>query len=130
MNRILFKSIFRTFTSFSLVAVLLLSNLASVTTVYAASLTVTKTADTNDGVCNSDCSLREAIATAGVGDTITFDSSLSGQTIYLATADMKSTAPDDLFKILSNTDPTLVVDKEADSKCKLEPLESTPVYEP
>ncbi len=52
------------------------------------------------------------------------------QTIYLATADLKSTAPDDLFKILSNTDPSQVVDKEADSKCKLEPLESTPVYEP
>ena len=52
------------------------------------------------------------------------------QTIYLATADLKSTGPDDLFKILSNTDPSQVVDKEADAKCKLEPLESTPVYEP
>ncbi len=52
------------------------------------------------------------------------------QTIYLATADLTSTAPDDLFKILSNTEPALVVDKEADGKCKLEPLESTPVYEP
>ena len=33
---------------------------------------VTKTADTNDGVCNADCSLREAIAAAGPGDTIQF----------------------------------------------------------
>ena len=46
-------------------------------------LVVTKTADTNDGVCNADCSLREAIAAASTGDTITFDSSLAGQTIYL-----------------------------------------------
>jgi branched-chain amino acid transport system substrate-binding protein len=52
------------------------------------------------------------------------------QTIYLATANLASSNPDDLFKILSNTDPALVSDKEADAKCKLEPLESTPVYEP
>jgi branched-chain amino acid transport system substrate-binding protein len=52
------------------------------------------------------------------------------QTIYLATANLASQNPDDLFKILSNTPPTDVVDKEADAKCKLEPLESTPVYEP
>ena len=30
----------------------------------AATLTVTKTADTNDGLCNSDCSLREAVVAA------------------------------------------------------------------
>jgi len=35
--------------------------------------TVTKVADTNDGVCNSDCSLREAIATAGPGSEVRFD---------------------------------------------------------
>jgi branched-chain amino acid transport system substrate-binding protein len=52
------------------------------------------------------------------------------QTIYLATANLASQNPDDLFKILSNTPPSEVVDKEADAKCKLEPLESTPVYEP
>jgi CSLREA domain-containing protein len=37
-------------------------------------LTVTKTADTNDGTCNSDCSLREAISAANAAagdDTIT-----------------------------------------------------------
>ncbi len=33
---------------------------------------VTKTADTNDGTCDSDCSLREAIAAASSGDTIDF----------------------------------------------------------
>ncbi|HEX2875356.1 MAG TPA: ABC transporter substrate-binding protein [Polyangiaceae bacterium] len=52
------------------------------------------------------------------------------QTIYLATANLASNSPDDLFKILSNTDPSQVADKDADGKCKLEPLESTPVYEP
>jgi branched-chain amino acid transport system substrate-binding protein len=52
------------------------------------------------------------------------------QTIYLATANLESSVPDDLFKILSNTAPDQVVDAEAESKCKLEPFETTPVYEP
>lgn len=43
----------------------------------AALFTVTKTADTNDGVCNSDCSLREAIvafnAQAALGGSHTID---------------------------------------------------------
>ncbi len=47
------------------------------------SLVVTKTADTDDGTCDSDCSLREAYTAASNGDTITFDPSLSGQTIHL-----------------------------------------------
>lgn len=47
----------------------------------ATTWTVTKTADTNDGVCDSDCSLREAIAVAASGDTIVFAPSLSGATI-------------------------------------------------
>lgn len=33
---------------------------------------VTKAADTNDGICDSDCSLREAIAAANASDTINF----------------------------------------------------------
>lgn len=44
-------------------------------TANAATLTVTKTADTNDGVCDADCSLREAIAAANAtasDETITF----------------------------------------------------------
>ncbi len=50
---------------------------------------VTKTADTNDGVCNSDCSLREAIAAVGAATTpdnvIAFDTSVfsTPQTITL-----------------------------------------------
>src|SRR5262245_66590450 len=34
--------------------------------------TVRKTADTNDGVCDADCSLREAIAVSLAGDDIDF----------------------------------------------------------
>lgn len=46
-------------------------------TASAATLTVTKTADTNDGVCDADCSLREAVAAAAAsGDTIVFASPL------------------------------------------------------
>jgi uncharacterized delta-60 repeat protein/CSLREA domain-containing protein len=44
---------------------------------------VSKLADTNDGVCNVDCSLREAISTSAQGDTIKFG--LSG-TIILGSA--------------------------------------------
>lgn len=48
----------------------------------AATFTVSKTADTGDGVCNSDCSLREAITAAnanGAGaDTINFNIAGSG----------------------------------------------------
>jgi CSLREA domain-containing protein len=53
---------------------------ASSVPVFAATFTVTKTADTNDGTCNADCSLREAIvaanATAGA-DTIVLASGLT-----------------------------------------------------
>jgi len=46
---------------------------------------VTKVADTDDGNCDSDCSLREAIAAAGDGDLIRFGSPVfdSSQTITL-----------------------------------------------
>jgi CSLREA domain-containing protein len=53
----------------------------------AANFTVTKTADTNDGVCDADCSLREAVTaanSAGSSDTIGFAPSLSGTTLTLS----------------------------------------------
>jgi CSLREA domain-containing protein len=51
---------------------------------YAATLTVTKTADTNDGVCDADCSLRDAVTAAASGDTVVFSSLFnSPQTITL-----------------------------------------------
>lgn len=51
---------------------LLLALLGTVPVVQAATFTVSKTADTADGTCNSDCSLREAItaANSAVGDDI------------------------------------------------------------
>ncbi len=49
----------------------------------ATSSIVSKLADTDDGICDSDCSLREAIANVAVGDTITFDPALSGGIIRL-----------------------------------------------
>ncbi len=38
----------------------------------AATLVVTKTADTADGICDADCSLREAVSAAASGDTVVF----------------------------------------------------------
>ncbi|HZH33412.1 MAG TPA: choice-of-anchor Q domain-containing protein, partial [Pyrinomonadaceae bacterium] len=56
--------------------------------IQAATLTVTKTADTNDGSCDQDCSLREAIAAANPagGDEIVFASPLfdTPQTVSLS----------------------------------------------
>lgn len=49
----------------------------------AATRTVTKIADTNDNVCNADCSLREAVAVAASGDTVVFVAGLAPQTITL-----------------------------------------------
>ena len=48
------------------------SNVATVTVnVWPTGLVVTKTRDSSDGVCDGDCSLREAIGAASSGDTIT-----------------------------------------------------------
>lgn len=57
---------------------------------HGATLTVTKIADTNDNICNSDCSLREAIFAAASGDTIEFSSPLfdTPQTITLAQGEL------------------------------------------
>lgn len=58
----------------------------------AATFTVTKVADTNDGTCDADCSLREAVAAAGASaenDTIQFSALFSApQTITLALAEI------------------------------------------
>ena len=76
------KSITRAF-SFLFVLALTFTTLG-VTPVSAAPIrVVNKTADTNDGVCDADCSLREAIAVSAAGETIVFDPSLSGGMITL-----------------------------------------------
>lgn len=56
---------------------------------FAATFTVTKIADTNDGVCDADCSLREAVGAANASaadDVIEFDAGVFGtaQTITLS----------------------------------------------
>jgi CSLREA domain-containing protein len=54
----------------------------------AAGFTVTKATDTNDGVCDSDCSLREAVAAAGGlpgnGNVVIFSPALFGVPIVLS----------------------------------------------
>jgi CSLREA domain-containing protein len=69
-----------------LILVLLLASVISFAAIdsHAATLTVTKIEDTNDGVCDADCSLREAVAAAAPDDTIVFSSLFnSPQTITL-----------------------------------------------
>lgn len=61
-------------------------------TSYSATFTVNKTADTNDGTCDADCSLREAVAAANASaeaDTINFSSLFdAAQTITLSGTDI------------------------------------------
>lgn len=63
----------------------------------AASFTVTKTADTNDGTCNADCSLREAIVAANASagpHTITIPAGT--YTLSIAGANENAAATGDL----------------------------------
>lgn len=68
---------------FATIAVVFLMSIST----FAATFTVTKVADTNDGACDVDCSLREAVAaaTAAAGDDVIVFSALfnSPQTIVL-----------------------------------------------
>ena len=50
---------------------------------HASVLTVTTLDDTDDSVCDAQCSMREAISTASPGDTIIFSRELRGGTIQL-----------------------------------------------
>ena len=71
-----------------LVGLLSLLLCLSVQPALAAGFVVTKAADTNDGTCDADCSLREAITAANAaatGDTITFAAGANG-TITLGSA--------------------------------------------
>ncbi|HZH35373.1 MAG TPA: carboxypeptidase-like regulatory domain-containing protein [Pyrinomonadaceae bacterium] len=60
-------------------------------TANAAIWTVTKAANSNDNVCDADCSLREAVFKADSGDTVVFSSNLIGQTITLGGSDINIT---------------------------------------
>ena len=65
----------------------------------AATFTVTKTADTADGVCDADCSLREAIIAANasaVADTIELPAGTYTRTIAGANEDLAATGDLDI----------------------------------
>jgi CSLREA domain-containing protein len=72
---------------------------------------VTKTADTNDGVCDGDCSLREAIQKACDGGTITFSNTTAGGAVDFTasphTINLADTANNELLvdKSLTITGP-------------------------
>jgi branched-chain amino acid transport system substrate-binding protein len=51
------------------------------------------------------------------------------QTIYMATYNTAPAEKDDIFKILTQSDPKDVQDKASQSACKLESYEATPTYE-
>jgi CSLREA domain-containing protein len=68
----------------TVLTLLLLLTVFAAIDAYAATLTVTKIVDTNDGVCDADCSLREAVAAALAGDTVAFSTLFqTPQTIVL-----------------------------------------------
>ena len=51
------------------------------------------------------------------------------QTIYMATYNDQPKAKDDIFKILTQSEPKDVMDTDAPKACKLESYEATPTYE-
>jgi len=68
----------------SLVLLILFTGMIQPRPVLAVSpITVTKVTDTNDGFCDTDCSLREALVAASNGDIIDFEPGLSGTTLFL-----------------------------------------------
>ena len=67
----------RIFLSTLLLVALLFASLPIPHVRAASSWTVTKNADTDDGLCDRDCSLREAIYAANSGDTIVFSRNLT-----------------------------------------------------
>src|SRR5687768_8726399 len=78
----------KTLLRYFLVCALLAINLFCVQAAHAATFTVNKLEDTNDGTCDADCSLREAIVAASWtlgADFITFDATVFNrpQTITL-----------------------------------------------
>ncbi|QQS42353.1 MAG: CSLREA domain-containing protein [Acidobacteriota bacterium] len=90
------------------------------TTVYAATFTVTTTADTNDGTCDADCSFREAVAAAiaaATDDDIVFDSSVfsTSQTIILSGTEIVIT-PNGTLTITGPGASLLTIDGNASSR--------------
>jgi CSLREA domain-containing protein len=61
-----------------LVGITIVVMCSGITSGSAATYVVTKLDDTDDGVCDADCSLREAIDTANSGDTVSFAAVVRG----------------------------------------------------
>nr|MBA3871850.1 CSLREA domain-containing protein [Anaerolineae bacterium] len=88
MHRTHHRSPFRFTLAFWVVLLSLLVGVLIPHTALASAYVVSKTADTNDGACSADCSLREAITAANASpanDTITFAAGANG-TIILTSA--------------------------------------------
>jgi hypothetical protein len=77
-------------------------------TANAANWTVTKSTNSNDGVCDADCSLREAVAAADSGDTIVFDINLVGQTFTLGGSEIVITKRITIDGFLNNPNVAFV----------------------
>ena len=89
----------RVLLSLSMLAALTLGATTPSVSVRVASFTVTKTADTNDGTCDADCSLREAIIAANVAagaNTITIPAGIYTLTITGTDEDAAATGDLDL----------------------------------
>lgn len=81
-------------------------------TIYGATFVVTKSADTNDGVCDSDCSLREAVAAVNVSaspdNSINFDAVVFNvpRTIVMGFGDLHITSTQPL--VINGTGTSLL----------------------
>lgn len=76
------------------IALSLLFCIFAVIGISAATLVVTKTDDTDDGICDADCSLREAIRVAAPNDTVIFSALFnSTQTITLGLGQIEIDKP-------------------------------------
>ncbi len=80
----------------------LLTILIITATVNAATWTVTKSTNSNDNICDADCSLREAVFNADSGDTVVFNSNLVGQTFTLGGSEIVITKPITIDGFINN----------------------------